>query len=96
MTVKFLIDDSLYLSSGNKVETYLEIPEFIPTEVTHNSPEVLALELNYSPATAEGYRLVSEEIMPDGTRQIHQEFVFSVDMAYALFKLLESFESKSE
>ena len=84
--MKILIDDNLILQSGNRAETYLEIPASQPTQAQIIDPKTLALELNLGAIKGiAGYRLIEEEIFPDKSRKISQEFVLAPDIAYSLF-----------
>lgn len=85
--MRVLIDDNLTLESGNKAETFIEYPDAQPVQANIQDPFVLAAELSYAPITGiQGYRLLEEEILPDGSRQISQEFILAPDVAYAIFK----------
>lgn len=83
--MKYLIDDSLTLESGNRANTYIEYLD--QPEITKvNNPDVLALEFQLGPISGiSGYKLTEEEQMPDGSISISQEFMFAPDIAYSLF-----------
>lgn len=93
--MRILIDDSLFLESGNKAETYLEYADTQPPECSVSNPDVLAMELSYAPIKGiSGYRLVEEEILPDGSRNVTQEFILAPDIAYALFKHWQALDAQ--
>lgn len=93
---RVLIDDNLRSNSGNKIETFIEYPDRQPAQTQIQSTSVLAAELSYAPIGGiQGYRLIEEEILPGGSRQVLQEFIFSPDIAYSLFKHWEELDKKS-
>jgi hypothetical protein len=83
---KILIDDNLTIESGNRANTYIEYFEQ-PEVANIVDPEVLLLEfsLNGSIGGINGYKLTEEEILPDGSTRINQEFILAPDIAYSLF-----------
>jgi hypothetical protein len=84
--LKYLIDNNLTLESGNKANTYIEYFEQ-PSVVQIADPDVLLLELGLNPLVEgiNGFKLTEEEILPDGSIKISQEFLFAPDIAYSLF-----------
>ena len=84
--MKILIDDNLTLESGNRANTYIEYFDQPPV-TTINDPDVLLMEFAVNPVIGgiNGYKLTEEEMLPDGTIKIVQEFIFAPDIAYSLF-----------
>ena len=83
--MKYLIDDNLWLESGNKANTYIEYFDQ-PSQLNIKDPDILALELSLAPiGGVNGFKLTEEEVLPDGTISISQEYIFSPDIAYSLF-----------
>lgn len=95
--MKFLIDNNLVCESGNIAETYIEYPDSQPAQGQITDVQTLMLELSYAPIKGiEGYRLIEEEVMPDGSRKVRQEFNLAPDVAYALFKHWEQLDRESK
>jgi hypothetical protein len=82
----------LISEAGNQLEIYIELPNKQPSQASID-PSMLALELSVSRITGiEGFTLIEEEILPDGTKKVSQQFCFAPDTAYALFKYLEEID----
>ncbi|MBE9037184.1 hypothetical protein [aff. Roholtiella sp. LEGE 12411] len=86
--MRVLIDDNGQSEKGNRLETYLEYPdESLVDESLAKDVERLILELKFNPIEGiSGFRLLEEEILPDGSRHISQEFILSPDVSYSLFR----------
>lgn len=83
---RFLIDNNLICDSGNIAETYIEYPDSQPAQTQITDVQTLVLELSYAPIDGvEGYRLVEEELLPNGSRKVRQEFNLAPDVAHSLF-----------
>lgn len=96
MVKRILIDDSLRLQSGNIAETYIEYPDSQPDQLKIDDVDVLAMELTYAPIRGvQGLRLVEEEVLPNGTRRVTQEFNLAPDTAYSLFSFWRQLDKES-